>query len=133
VAALSPDGVEIFADGEPVDRAIETVTWEADAAEKGGYEHYMRKEIHEQPESLRQTLAGRLDVDAGDVDLDVSFPPGFLADLEIRIVACGTSYYAGRYAAQLFEDLAGVRATVEIASEYEFGAGRTPIGRWWSP
>jgi len=127
VAALSPDGVEIFADGEPVDRAIETVTWEADAAEKGGYEHYMRKEIHEQPESLRQTLAGRLDVDAGDVDLDVSFPPGFLADLEeIRIVACGTSYYAGRYAAQLFEDLAGVRATVEIASEYEFGAGRTP-------
>ena len=127
VAALSPDGVEIFAHGEPVDREIETVTWEADAAEKGGYDHYMRKEIHEQPEALRQTLAGRLDVDAGDVDLDVSFPPGFLADLEeIRIVACGTSYYAGRYAAQLFEDLAGVRATVEIASEYEFGAGRTP-------
>ncbi|WP_144920734.1 glutamine--fructose-6-phosphate transaminase (isomerizing) [Halorubrum salsamenti] len=127
VAALSPDGVEIFASGEPVERETETVTWEADAAEKGGYEHYMRKEIHEQPESLRQTLAGRLDVDGGDVDLDVSFPPGFLADLEeIRIVACGTSYYAGRYAAQLFEELAGVRATVEIASEYEFGAGRTP-------
>ena len=127
VAALSPDGVEIVARGEPVEREVETVTWEADAAEKGGYDHYMRKEIHEQPESLRQTLAGRLDVDAGDVDLDVYFPPGFLADLEeIRIVACGTSYYAGRYAARLFEDLAGVRATVEIASEYEFGAGRTP-------
>ncbi|ELZ36195.1 glucosamine--fructose-6-phosphate aminotransferase [Halorubrum saccharovorum DSM 1137] len=127
VAALSPDGVEVYADGDAVDRETETVTWEADAAEKGGYEHYMRKEIHEQPTALRQTLAGRLDVDAGDVDLDVSFPPGFLADLEeIRIVACGTSYYAGRYAAQLFEDLAGVRATVEIASEYEFGAGRTP-------
>ena len=127
VAALSSDGVEIYADGELVDREIETVTWEADAAEKGGYEHYMRKEIHEQPESLRQTLAGRLDVEAGDVDLDVSFPPGFLADLEeIRIIACGTSYYAGRYAAQLFEEFAGVRATVEIASEYEFGAGRTP-------
>ena len=127
VAALSPTGVEIFADGEPVEREIETVTWEADAAEKGGYEHYMLKEIHEQPEALRQTIAGRLDVDAGNADLDVSFPPGFLADLEeIRIVACGTSYYAGRYAAQLFEELAGVRATVEIASEYEFGAGRTP-------
>ena len=126
VAALSPTGVEIFAGGEPVDREVETVTWDADAAEKGGYEHYMRKEIHEQPDALRQTLAGRLDVDAGNVDLDVSFPPGFLADLdEIRIVACGTSYYAGRYAAQLFEELAGVRATVEIASEYEFGAGRT--------
>jgi len=127
VAALSPAGVEIFARGEPVERDIETVTWEADAAEKGGYDHYMRKEIHEQPTALRQTLTGRLDVDAGNVDLDVSFPPGFLADLEeIRIVACGTSYYAGRYAAQLFENLAGVRATVEIASEYEFGAGRTP-------
>ncbi|TKX82808.1 glutamine--fructose-6-phosphate aminotransferase, partial [Halorubrum sp. SS5] len=85
-----------------------------DAAEKGGYEHYMRKEIHEQPEALRQTIAGRLDVDAGGVDLDVSFPPGFLADLEeIQIVACGTSNYAGRYAAQLFEELSGVRATVE--------------------
>ena len=126
VAALSPDDVEIFADSEQVDREIETVTWEANAAEKGGYDHYMRKEIHEQPSALRQTLTGRLDVNAGDVDLDVSFPPGFLADLEeIRIVACGTSYYAGRYAAQLFEELAGVRATVEIASEYEFGAGRT--------
>jgi len=127
VAALSPTGVEIYADGDHVEREIETVTWEADAAEKGGYEHYMLKEIHEQPESLRQTIAGRLDADNGDVDLDVSFPPGFLADLEeIRIVACGTSYYAGRYAAQLFEELAGVRAAVEIASEYEFGAGRTP-------
>ena len=127
VAALSEDGVEIFASGEPVERDIETVTWDAAAAEKGGYEHYMRKEIHEQPEALRQTITGRLDVDAGDVDLDVSFPPGFLADVEeIRVVACGTSYYAGRYAAQLFEELAGVRATVEIASEYEFGAGRTP-------
>ncbi|WP_017343043.1 glutamine--fructose-6-phosphate transaminase (isomerizing) [Halorubrum sp. T3] len=127
VAALSADGVEIYADGELVDRSVETVTWEADAAEKGGYEHYMRKEIHEQPESLRQTIAGRLDVDAGNVDLDVSFPPGFLADLEeIQIVACGTSNYAGRYAAQLFEELSGVRATVEIASEYEFGAGRSP-------
>ncbi|MDB2252214.1 glutamine--fructose-6-phosphate transaminase (isomerizing) [Halorubrum ezzemoulense] len=127
VAALEAGDVSVFHDGDPVDRDVETVTWEADAAEKGGYEHYMRKEIHEQPEALRQTLAGRLDVDAGNVDLDVSFPPGFLADLEeIRIVACGTSYYAGRYAAQLFEELSGVRASVEIASEYEFGAGRTP-------
>ncbi|QKG91335.1 glutamine--fructose-6-phosphate transaminase (isomerizing) [Halorubrum salinarum] len=127
VAALSAEGVAIYADGDLVDRGVETVTWEADAAEKGGYEHYMRKEIHEQPEALRQTIAGRLDVDAGGVDLDVSFPPGFLADLEeIQIVACGTSNYAGRYAAQLFEELSGVRATVEIASEYEFGAGRSP-------
>jgi len=127
VASVGADAVSVYHDGERVERSVETVTWEADAAEKGGYDHYMRKEIHEQPEALRQTLAGRLDVDAGDVDLDVSFPPGFLADVEeIQIVACGTSNYAGRYAAQLFEELSGVRATVEIASEYEFGAGRTP-------
>ena len=127
VAALEAGDVSVFHDGEPVDRGVETVEWEADAAEKGGYDHYMRKEIHEQPESLRQTLAGRLDVDDGNVDLDVSFPPGFLADVEeIQIVACGTSNYAGRYAARLFEELSGVRATVEIASEYEFGAGRSP-------
>jgi glucosamine--fructose-6-phosphate aminotransferase (isomerizing) len=127
VAVLDTDGVEILSNGEPVDRGVERVTWEADAAEKGGYNHYMRKEIHEQPESLRQTIAGRLAVDAGNVDLDISFPPGFLADVEeIQIVACGTSNYAGQYAAQLFEELAGVRATVEISSEYMFGAGRSP-------
>ncbi len=127
VAVLEPGQVDVFNDSEPVDRGIETVEWEADAAEKGGYDHYMRKEIHEQPSSLRQTLAGRLDIKRGDVNLDISFPPGFLADLEeIQIVACGTSYYAGRYAAQLFEDLAGVRTSVTPASEYRFGAGRTP-------
>ncbi|ESS10839.1 MAG: glucosamine 6-phosphate synthetase, partial [uncultured archaeon A07HR60] len=96
VAVLEPGHVETYHDGEPVDRGTETVEWEADAAEKGGYDHYMRKEIHEQPSALRQTLAGRLNTDSGEVDLDVSFPPGFLADLEeIQIVACGTSYYAG--------------------------------------
>jgi len=127
VASVGADEVTVYHDGERVERSVETVTWEADAAEKGGYDHYMRKEIHEQPEALRQTLAGRIDVDAGNVDLDVSFPPGFLADVEeIQIVACGTSNYAGRYAARLFEELSGVRATVEIASEYEFGAGRSP-------
>ena len=127
VASLEAGTVSVFHEGESVERGVETVTWEADAAEKGGYDHYMRKEIHEQPEALRQTLAGRLDVEGGDVDLDISFPPGFLADVEeIQIVACGTSNYAGRYAAQLFEELAGVRTTVETASEYAFGAGRSP-------
>ena len=127
VAVVTDDDVTVMHRGEPVERSVETVTWDADAAEKGGYDHYMRKEIHEQPESLRQTLAGRLDIDAGTVDLDVPFPPGYLADLEeIQIVACGTSNYAGRYAARLFEELSGVRATVEIASEYTVGAGRTP-------
>jgi len=134
VAALSPDGVEIVARGEPVEREVETVTWEADAAEKGGV-----RPLHAQgdPRTARvaasdaRRAAGRGRWGRRSRRL---LSPGFLADLEeIRIVACGTSYYAGRYAARLFEDLAGVRATVEIASEYEFGAGGRPIGRWWSP
>jgi len=131
---LSPDGVEIFADGEPVDRAIETVTWEADAAEKGGYEHYMRKEIHEQPESLRQTLAGRLDVDAGDVDLDVSFPPGFLADggdpdrrlRDPPTTRVGTPRSCSRTSRGC------ARPSRSPASTSSARGGR-PIGRWWSP
>ncbi|SEH46497.1 glutamine--fructose-6-phosphate transaminase [Halopenitus malekzadehii] len=116
-----------FLSRRPVDRSVETVEWEADAAEKAGYEHYMRKEIHEQPTALRQTLSGRVDVDRARVDLDVSFPEALLERIEeVQIVACGTSYYAGRYAARLIESFADVRTTVEIASEYAFGAGRDP-------
>ncbi|CAI50418.1 glutamine--fructose-6-phosphate aminotransferase (isomerizing) [Natronomonas pharaonis DSM 2160] len=126
IAVLDGD-VTVYRDGERIDPAIETIEWEADAAEKGGYEHYMRKEIHEQPQSLRQTIAGRLDVDGGDVDLDVSLSEEQLQSLdEIEFVACGTSYYAGLYAARLFETLADVRASVTIASEYDFGGGRDP-------
>ncbi|GAB3417135.1 glutamine--fructose-6-phosphate transaminase (isomerizing) [Haloparvum alkalitolerans] len=127
VAVLEPGRVDVFHDGEAVDRPVETVEWEADAAEKAGYEHYMRKEIHEQPTALRQAISGRLDADRGAVDLDVEFPEPFLNSLdEVQIVACGTSYYAGRYAAELIEEFADVRTTVEIASEYEFGGGRDP-------
>ncbi len=127
LAVLEPDSVTVYRDGEVVDRDVETVDWDADAAEKGGYEHYMRKEIHEQPTALRQTLSGRIDVERGDVDLDLAFPQGYLDSLEeIQLVACGTSYYASQYAAALLEEFADVRATVEIASEYEFDGGRDP-------
>ena len=127
VATLEATGVSVFHDGERVERGVETVEWEADAAEKAGYDHYMRKEIHEQPTALRQALSGRVDIDGGRADIDVAFPEPFLEELsEVQIVACGTSYYAGRYAAQLIEEFVDVRATVEIASEYEFGAGRDP-------
>ncbi|QLG48902.1 glutamine--fructose-6-phosphate transaminase (isomerizing) [Natrinema halophilum] len=127
VVSLEAAHATVYHDGDRVDREIETVEWDADAAEKGGYEHYMRKEIHEQPTALRQTLSGRIDLDRGDVDLDLSFPQGYLESLEeIQLVACGTSYYASQYAATLLEEFADVRATVEIASEYEFDGGRDP-------
>ncbi|WP_248516839.1 glutamine--fructose-6-phosphate transaminase (isomerizing) [Salinarchaeum laminariae] len=119
--------VRIERDGEPIEPERETLEWEADAAEKGGYDHYMLKEIHEQPSALRQALSGRVDPDAGTVDLDLELPAEYVGSLEeVQFVAAGTSNYAARYAAELVEELADVRATVEIASEYEFDGGRDP-------
>jgi len=127
VARVTPDGVDVRSDGERVERETKTVDWEAEAAEKGGYDHYMLKEIHEQPGALRQTLSGRIDEVGGDVDLDVDLPESFLSDVqEIQLVACGTSYHAGLYARRLLEAFADVRVTVEVASEYEFRGGRDP-------
>ena len=127
LAVIDFDGVELFADGERVDVERQTLDWEADAAEKGGYEHYMLKEIHEQPRALRQTLSGRLNTEDGTVELDIDLPTEYLNSLEeVQFVACGTSYYAGQYAATLVESLAEVRTSVHIASEYEFSGGRDP-------
>jgi glucosamine--fructose-6-phosphate aminotransferase (isomerizing) len=127
VAYVGSDDVTVEHDGDLVDRPVETVEWDAEAAEKGGYEHYMLKEIHEQPTALRQAISGRLDELHGEVDLDVDLPTEYLQSLEeIQVVACGTSYHAGMYAAELFEEFADVRASVEIASEYDFDGGRDP-------
>ncbi len=127
LAVIDGPTVELYHSGQAVSLPREHLDWEADAAEKGGYEHYMRKEIHEQPQALRQTISGRIDLDAGRVELDIDLPTEYLQSLEeIQIVACGTSYYAGRYAATLLETLADVRTTVEIASEYSFTGGRDP-------
>ncbi len=127
VAVVSDDDVTLYRGGEVIDPPTETIEWEADAAEKGGYDHYMHKEIHEQPQALRQTISGRLDISAGNVALDLSIPSEHLNSLEeIQLVACGTSYYAGLYAARLLETLADVRASVTLASEYSFNGGRDP-------
>ncbi|AOW80067.1 glucosamine--fructose-6-phosphate aminotransferase [Halodesulfurarchaeum formicicum] len=127
VARIEPDGVEIYHDGERIERERTAVEWEAEAAEKGGYEHFMLKEIHEQPRALRQALTGRVDALSGDVDLDLGLPEEYLQSLEeIQIVAAGTSYHAGLYAEQLLEELADVRVTTHVASEYDVGGGRDP-------
>lgn len=127
IAHLTEDGATIVNEGEVVERDRQTVDWDAEAAEKGGYEHYMRKEIHEQPRAVRQALSGRIDELAGTVDLDLSLTKEYCRSLdEIQIVACGTSYYAGLYAAGLLEEFADVRVSVHIASEYEFKANRDP-------
>lgn len=127
IAHLTGNAVDVFNDGEAVERATETLDWEADAAGKSGYDHYMLKEIHEQPRALRQAINGRIDELATSVDLDVDLPDEYLRSVEeIQIVACGTSYHAGLFAKELLEAKADVRVTVHVASEYDFRGGRDP-------
>ena len=127
VAWVTTDGIDVYHDGELIDREVEAIDWEAEAAEKGGYEHYMLKEIHEQPQALRQALTGRMDDLGGEVSIELDLPVEYLRSLdEIQITAAGTSYHAGLYAKHLFEELADIRATTQIASEYEFEGGRDP-------
>jgi glucosamine--fructose-6-phosphate aminotransferase (isomerizing) len=112
-------------DGNPVNRSSEEVTWDADAAEKGGYETFMLKEIHEQADAVAETLADRLPEDDG-VDLsDVALDDDFLRGLRrIVIVACGTSYHAGLIGRYAIEEWARVPVEMDIASEYRY---RNPV------
>jgi glutamine---fructose-6-phosphate transaminase (isomerizing) len=113
------------AEGAPVRRESEEVTWDADAAEKGGYETFMLKEIHEQADAVADTLAGRLPGDEG-VDLsDVALSDEELRDVgRIVIVACGTSYHAGLVGRYAIEEWARVPVEMDIASEYRY---RNPV------
>jgi glucosamine--fructose-6-phosphate aminotransferase (isomerizing) len=113
------------AEGNPVDREAEEVTWDADAAEKGGYETFMLKEIHEQADAVAETITDRLPgsegVDLSDVDIDDDFLRGVR---RIVIVACGTSYHAGLVGRYAIEEWARVPVEMDIASEYRY---RNPV------
>jgi glucosamine--fructose-6-phosphate aminotransferase (isomerizing) len=111
--------------GNPVERATEEVSWDADAAEKGGYETFMLKEIHEQADAVAETITDRLPGDEG-VDLsDVDLSDDFLRGIgRIVIVACGTSYHAGLVGRYAIEEWARVPVEMDIASEYRY---RNPV------
>ncbi|MFB6133603.1 MAG: glutamine--fructose-6-phosphate transaminase (isomerizing), partial [Halanaeroarchaeum sp.] len=127
VAVLTEDDVVIYNGEDVVDRERQTIDWEPERAGKAGYDHYMLKEIHEQPTALRQTISGRIDAANGRAPLDLSLPTEYVQSLdEIQIVAAGTSYHAGLYARHLLETYADVSVSVEVASEYEFRGGRDP-------
>jgi len=127
IAHLTHDETTIYNDGTPVTREMETLDWNAEDAGKSGYEHYMLKEIHEQPRALRQAISGRVDDLDTTVNLDLNLPEEYIQSVEeIQIIACGTSYHAGLYAKTLLEAHAEVSVSVEIASEYEFNGGRDP-------
>ncbi|HEU5142641.1 MAG TPA: glutamine--fructose-6-phosphate transaminase (isomerizing) [Solirubrobacterales bacterium] len=126
IVTIDAAGVRIRdADGNPVERQPEEVTWDADAAEKGGYETFMLKEIHEQPDAVAETIADRLPGDEG-VDLsELELDDSFLREVRrIVIVACGTSYHAGLVGRYAIEEWARVPVEMDVASEYRY---RNPV------
>ncbi len=127
IVVLRPEGVTITTpSGEELERAVETVDWDEDTAEKGGYETFMLKEIHEQADAVADTISDR--TAAGDgVDLDEqgALDEALLADVRrIVVVACGTSYHAGLIGRYAIEEWARLPVEMDVASEYRY---RNPV------
>jgi glucosamine--fructose-6-phosphate aminotransferase (isomerizing) len=126
IVTVTPGDASIIdIEGRPISRELEEVTWDEDAAEKGGYPTFMMKEIHEQAAAVAETITDRLPgldkVDLGELELD----PELLARLRrIVIVACGTSYHAGLVGRYAIEQWARVPVEMDIASEYRY---RDPV------
>ena len=126
IAEVTSDGARIETiDGVPVDRSPFTAEWDTDSVQKGGFDHFMLKEIHEQPEVIARTLGARIRDSrevTGEVALDdLSWVKGDPADVEkIWITACGTAYHAGLVGRVLFERLAGVPTEVAYAHELRY-------------
>jgi glutamine---fructose-6-phosphate transaminase (isomerizing) len=137
IVTLTPDGVEFAtAAGEPIEREVVEIDWDADTAEKQGYETFMLKEIHEQADAVAETIgerAARPDgIDLGDLGAGID-DQLLRAVKRIVIVACGTSYHAGLIGRYAIEEWARIPVEVDIASEYRYrnpvvGAGDLVIG-----
>ncbi len=124
VVSMTASGATITdVEGKPRQRAVRNIEWDAAAAEKGGYPHFMLKEIHEQPRAITDTLRGRLLLEDRDADLE-----GFEVDVRnlrrVVILACGTSYHAGLVGKFLIESTARIPVEVDLASEFRY---RDPV------
>jgi len=120
IAELSAEGVRIESiDGAQVDRVKKRIDWSPVMAERGGYKHFMLKEIHEQPDAIAATLRGRIDLEAGDVHAaEIGIAAGVAESIRrVYIVACGTSYHAALVGRYWIEELAGIPTVVELGSE----------------
>jgi glucosamine--fructose-6-phosphate aminotransferase (isomerizing) len=117
VVRVSKDSVTIKNEkGEVVVREPQKITWNLEDAEKGGYPHFMLKEIFEQPEAIHDSLLGRVE----SVDVEPFFAGNTFSS--VKIVACGTSYYAGLVGKYIIEELAKIPTTVQISSEYRYSS-----------
>ncbi|MBR0284146.1 MAG: glutamine--fructose-6-phosphate transaminase (isomerizing) [Selenomonadaceae bacterium] len=127
VAVVRKDSIEITdRRGEPVKKKVFEVNWNAEAAEKGGYEHFMLKEIHEQPKAVRDTMSQRIAKDGSAIVMDeLKWDAEFLNSFnKIYIVACGTAYHAGLVGKFYIEKLARIVVEVDVASEFRY---RDPV------
>ncbi len=125
MARLTKDGVTFYnLDGEEIQKELKEVEWDAEAAEKGGFEHFMIKEIHEQPKAVQDTINSV--VKDGRIDLtEVGLTDEILMSVrDIVIVACGSAYHVGMAAQYIFEDMTRIPVRVELASEFRY---RKPI------
>lgn len=123
IARVTPDGVTVLTlDNAPVSREVQEVDWDLGAIEKGGFEHFMLKEIHEQPDALRNTIRGRLDPQGATAVLaGLNLPPRELAAIRrLVIIGCGTSLHAGMVGKYLFESLADLPTSPEQAAEFRY-------------
>ncbi len=120
IALVTSEGISVkMRDGKPVQLAPFDVDWDISSAEKGGYEHFMLKEIHEQPDVVRQCLAGRM----GQEELELSglFSDHVWHDIDrVNIIACGTAYHAGLMGKQLFEKMLRLPTDVYFSSEFRY-------------
>ncbi|MBE0467425.1 MAG: glutamine--fructose-6-phosphate transaminase (isomerizing) [Candidatus Desulforudis sp.] len=123
MAEVTPDFIKVSdLNGNPVHKEIFCVNWECEQAEKGGYEHFMLKEIHEQPRALRDTLRGRIDQDGRRVVLkELNVDPDTVRNLKkIFITACGTAFHAGVVGKYIIEKMTRIPVEVDIASEFRY-------------
>jgi glutamine---fructose-6-phosphate transaminase (isomerizing) len=127
MAVVTPSGVQLTDfDGNPIQRQVQHITWDPIMAEKGGFKHFMLKEIYEQPRAVRDTTLGRISLDTGHIFLDEMqiSDAEFRAAKKINILACGTSWHAGQAGKFMIENFARVPVEVDYASEWRY---RDPI------
>ncbi len=123
MVVITPEGVMVTTlDGAMVQKEVTAITWSPSMAEKGGYRHFMLKEIFEQPRAVSDTMRGRFSPETGEVNLEeFGLSPQILAGIKkVYIVACGTSWHAGLIAKYMIEELARVPVEVDIASEFRY-------------
>lgn len=124
IAIIKRDGIQVFADGKPVERAIKELDAEQHNADKGEFKHYMLKEIYEQPDAVARTLEMGIDADDLKADFLQRHEEALAGVRHVQVLACGTSYHAGMVAKYWFENLTRLPCSVEVASEFRY---RNPV------